>query len=88
MIAEPPVTPAANETTTCPRPAATPVIVGAPGDENGVTELDDDPFPAPAMLTARICTAYAVPFTKLATTSGLVMVPAEIHDDPAFTLYS
>ena len=64
------------------------MIVGAPGAPNGVTELDEEPLPAPAILTARICTSYAVPFTKFATTSGLVMVPAEIHDEPAFTLYS
>ena len=66
------------------------MIVGDPGDENGVTELEEEPFPAPAMFTARICTSYAVPFTRFATTSGLVVVPAEIHadHDPAFTRYS
>ena len=66
------------------------MIVGAPGAPNGVTELDEEPLPAPAMLTARICTSYAVPFTKFATVSGLVVAPPEIHPDhePALTLYS
>ena len=89
-MAAPPVTPAANDTVTCPRPAATPVIVGAPGDEKGVTESDAEPLPAPAALTARICTSYEMPFTKLAMTSGLLVAPAEIQPvhEPAFTRYS
>ena len=66
------------------------MIVGAPGAPNGVTELDDDPFPAPAVFMARICTSYAVPFTRFATVSGLIVVPADtqLDHEPVLTRYS
>ena len=89
MVA-PPVTPALNEIETSRTPPETPVILGAPGVENGVADCVDDEVPEPAAFTARICNEYVVPLTKLLITNGLDVAAAvsQAVQLAAFTRYS
>jgi hypothetical protein len=84
------VTPASSEIEIDPTPPEIAVILGAPGVENGVTELDVDEAPVPAAFSALIWRLYVVPLARLEIVSGLDDTRADTHEDhePSLTRYS
>src|SRR5688572_30845009 len=64
VIDEPPSEPEVNVTVNRPSPGVSATSAGAPGAPRGATSSEVLASPAPATLTARICTAYTVPLAS------------------------